>query len=220
MIGGLASLLARADISLASRDTFSATNEGWQIGLAGIQPSQVSSPGPDGQVGYLSHLSDGEGSNGKWLMWNSGPRWLGDYASAGVTGIDLLANVSAGTSPVSMRIAFDGPGGWFVSTAQSAGAGWNSYSFALRQADFTHVSSSGGTGTFSDTMSAVTKFEVLAGAGTVSYRSNGDLVEAGTSTNTILLDDISAVPEPGAIALAIVGGIVGCAVMLRRRLAG
>ena len=43
---GLPSLPARADISLATKDTFASTNEGWQIGNAGVQPTQVASPAP------------------------------------------------------------------------------------------------------------------------------------------------------------------------------
>lgn len=108
-------------ISNSSLDTFAATNEGWQIGSAGVQPTQVSGTGPDSQIGYLSHLSDGGTANGKWLMWNDQPRWQGNYTVAGVTGISLAANVSSGSDPVSMRIAFDGPGGWFSSSPVSVG---------------------------------------------------------------------------------------------------
>ena len=39
-------------------------------------------------------------------MWNTQSQWTGDYTAAGVTGIDLFANVSSGTSPVDMRLAF------------------------------------------------------------------------------------------------------------------
>lgn len=204
-------------ISTSSLDTFAATNEGWQIGSAGVQPAQVSGTGSNGQIGYLSHLSDGGGANGKWLMWNGQARWLGNYTSAGVTGISLAANVSTGSSPVSMRIAFDGPGGWFSSSPVSVGGGWNTYSFSLTQAGFTHIAAGGGTGTFADTMAAVTRFEVLAGAGAVGYRSSGDIVQAGASTNTILIDNIAAVPEPAAVTLAAVGLAAVIGGLVRRR---
>jgi hypothetical protein len=194
-------LRAFALITTSSLDTFATSNEGWQIGAAGVQPARVASAGPDSQIGYLSHFSDGGGANGKWLMWNGQSKWLGNYTAAGVTGISLWANVSAGTTPVSLRIAFDGPGGWFYSAAQSVGAGWSEYSFSLTATNFTYATSSGGTTNFASTMSGVTRFEILAGGGSVTYRSSGDLVQAGNSVNTILVDNIGAVPEPSTYAL-------------------
>jgi hypothetical protein len=40
----------------------------------------------------------------------------------------------------------------------------------------------------------------------VSYRANGDLLQAGASANTILLDNIGAVPEPSTCALLLLTG--------------
>lgn len=216
IVAGLMATDALA-ISTSSLDTFAATNEGWQIGGAGVQPTQVSGTGPDSQIGYLSHFSDGGGTQGKWLMWNDQPRWQGDYTAAGVTGISLAANVSSGSSPVSMRIAFDGPGGWFASSPVSVGGGWNTYSFSLIPAGFTHVAAGGGTGTFGDTMAAVTRFEVLSGTGAVGYRAGGDIVQVGNSTNTILIDSIAAVPEPSALALMAAGSVAAMGGLIRRR---
>lgn len=203
-------------ISTSSLNSFATTSEGWRIGSAGVPPTQVSGTGPDGQIGYLSHFSDGGGANGKWLMWNDETTWQGDYTAAGVTGISLAANVTLGSSPVSMRIAFDGPGGWFASTPVSVGGGWNTYLFSLTPAGFTHVPAGGGTGTFADTMAAVTRFEVLSGDGAVDYRATGDIVQAGVSTNTILIDNVTAVPEPATGALACLGGLVVAAAGWRR----
>jgi hypothetical protein len=206
---------AFALITPSSRDDFSASSEGWKIGSVGVQPVRVTAAGPDGQIGYLSHFSDGGGSNGKWLMWSDESKWQGDYLAAGVTGINLWANVSSGSSPVSMRIAFDGPGGWFYSSAQSVGAGWASYSFDLTQANFTFASGSG-SGVFLDTFSGVTRFEILAGTGGVAWRAVGDILAPGTSVNTILLDDISAVPEPSTCALLLMTGAAACWWIRRR----
>jgi hypothetical protein len=206
---------ASALITTSSREDFSVNSGGWRIGAAGVQPMRVAAPGPDGQIGYLSHFSDGGGSNGKWLMWSDESKWQGDYLSAGVTGINLWANVSSGGSPVSMRIAFNGPGGWFYSSAQSAGSGWASYSFDLTQANFTFAPGSG-SGVFLDTFSGVTRFEILAGTGGVVWRSGGDILAAGTSVNTVLLDDISAVPEPSAYALLLMTGAAAFRWMKRR----
>jgi hypothetical protein len=196
---------ASALITTSSRDDFSATSEGWRVGSVGVPPTRIAAAGPDGQIGYLSHFSDGGGSNGKWLMWSDESKWQGDYLAAGVTGINLWANVSSGSSPVGLRVAFDGPGGWFYSSAQSVGAGWASYSFDLMQANFTFASGSG-SGVFLDTFSSVTRFEILAGGGGVAWRAVGDILAPGTSVNTILLDDIRAVPEPSAYVLLLMTG--------------
>jgi hypothetical protein len=207
--------LASGVVSMTSVDDFSASNESWQIGGAGIQPVRVASAGPDGLTGYLNHLSDGGSANGKWLMWTSHADWTGNYLSVGVTGISLWTNVSSGSSPVSLRVAFDGPGGWFYSSALSIGSGWNAQLFSLNSANFTYAAGSGGSGLYNDTFSGVTRFEILAGGGAVSYRAGGDLLQAGTSANTILVDNITAIPEPSALSLLAIG--LGGLVLLRRQ---
>lgn len=205
-----------AAISTASQDTFAVSNGGWAIGGAGVQPTQVAGPGADGQSGYLSHFSDGSGSQGKWLMWNDQPQWLGDYTNAGVTGIEVWTNLSSGTSPASLRIALNGPGGWFYSQPQSVASGWALQSFDLTASNFTYVTGGGGTNSFIDTMAGVSRFEILAGAGSVGYRSNGNILQAGTSSITMLVDTISAVPEPAGLGFAAALGLAG--LRIRRRL--
>lgn len=66
-------------------------------------------------------------------------------------------------------------------------------------------------------MANVTRFEVLSGAGAVGYRGNGDIVQAGTSINTILIDNIAAVPEPSTTAMALAGLACGGYSMWWRR---
>jgi hypothetical protein len=194
---------AVALITPSSRDDFSTSTEGWRIGVVGVQPTRIADLGPDGQIGYLSHFSDAAASNGKWLMWSDDSKWQGDYLSAGVTGISLWANVTSGLSPVGLRIAFNGPGGWFYSPAQSVGPGWASYSFELGPANFTHASGSG-SGSFIDTFSGVTRFELLSGVGAPVWRAGGDILAPDTSVHTILIDDISAVPESSTCVLLFV----------------
>lgn len=204
-----------AAISTASQDTFTVSNGGWSIGNNGVQPTQVTGAGADGQPGYLTHFSDAAGIQGKWLMWNDQPQWLGDYSTAGVTGLELWANLSTGTAPADLRIALNGPGGWFYSASQPVTAGWAPLSFELSASGFTYATGSGGTGSFSDTLGGVTRLEIVAGSGGVSYRSNGNLLQAGTSSYTILVDTITAVPEPGLWSAAAVA-VVACGSWMRR----
>ena len=196
-------------ISTLSLDAFATTSEGWQIGGAGVQPTWNGGTGQDGASGFLIHFSDAGGANGKWLMRSSLSEWLGNYTAAGVTGITLWADNAAG-SPLGLRIAFDGPGGWFYSAPQTitnstGGADWTPLTFNLAPVNFTHATGSGGTADFASTMGNVTRFEIFGGAGPVIFRGGGDLVEAGTSSNTVRVDNISAIPEPSALALGIAG---------------
>ena len=192
---------ASATITLSSRVDFALTYEGWSIGSGGVQPTRIASTGPDEDVGYISHYSDGGGANGKWLMWSDDTKWQGDYTAAGVTAISLHANLTGSTTPANFRLAFNGPGGWFYSTSQSVVAGWNSYTFNLLAENFTFATGSPGDQSFANTLTDVTRFEILAGPGGVSYASNGNLLRAGTSVHTVALDDIRAVPEPTTFGL-------------------
>ena len=80
------------------------------------------------------------------------------------------------------------------------------------------MSGSGGTETFAETIGGVTRFEVLAGAAPLSYQSGGGFLQAGTSVNTILIDDIAAVPEPGGVAVVLAAGFACYAMIGRGRM--
>ena len=214
VIGFLVASLAasapiHAAISTLSFDAFATTSEGWQIGSAGVQPTRNSGPGQDGAPGFLSHFSDGSGANGRWLMFSNQSEWLGNYNAAGITSINLAADNATG-SPLAVRIAFDGPGGWFYSAPQTitnstAGADWTVLSFGLAPANFTYAAGSGGTANFASTMANVARFEIFGGTGLVTFAAGGDLLRADTSSNSIRIDNISAIPEPSAFALALAG---------------
>lgn len=215
----LASATPAYAISILSTDAFATTSEGWQIGGAGAQPTWNSGAGHDGASGFLSHFSDCDLANSKWLMLSSEAEWLGNYAAAGVSAISLWADNSAG-DPLGLRIAFDGPGGWFYSglqtvTDSTGGADWTQLTYNLTAENFTYASGSGGTANFASTMAAVSRFEIFGGASAVLYRGGGDLLEAGTSSNTVRIDQITAVPEPSAIVFGLAGLL--CATIARRR---
>jgi len=209
-----------AAITLSSADTFSTTNGNWQIGGSGSQPAYNSGLSFDGQPGFVTQFSDGASSNGKWLMWSDQPQWMGDYPSAGISAINFWADNQSG-NPLGLRIAFDGPGGWFYSAAQTitnltADTDWTNLNYALTAANFTHVTASGGTGVFADTMSNVTRLEILGGGNTITCHASGNVLDAGTSVNTVAVDQIAAVPEPTGTSF-ILGGLIMAAFGMRSR---
>ena len=154
---------AHGQISLGQVDDFSAvSNGGWFEGASSPnQPVHDIGLGPDGVAGHLQNISDGGGSGGRWLMLNSQPRWQGDYLSAGVnaTLIDFDNRSGNGTDG-NYRVAFNGIGGWFISDdfLVADGTGWQQGVFDL--ASLSHLA--GGTGSFTDTFSFVTQFEILS----------------------------------------------------------
>jgi hypothetical protein len=196
---------AFAAISLSSADTLSVDNEGWQVGGAGVQPSYNSGNSFNGQPGFLRHFSDGGGANGKWLMWSAQADWTGNYAAAGVAGISFWANVTSGAN-IDMRVAISGTGGVFSTNpiTFASGSGWTKYTFNLEAASMNYVG--GGTNHFTSTLSSVNKLEIFGGAGNPVFKSpNGGFAEAGTSVNTIWIDNVAAIPEPFTSAIAIRG---------------
>lgn len=211
----LVATTAMADISLTSIDTFDSDNEGWRVGNAGVAPTFNNGPSFNGEPGFLRHFSDGSGPNGKWIMWSQQSDWTGDYVEAGVTGIELWADGRTGDN-TPFWLGFDGPGGWHFTPAQTIAtdSDWERFSFDVSPDSLIYASGSGGTADALDTMSAVSRFEIFAGPGPVSYAANGDLLRAGTSNNVIWFDNIAAVPEPTSALLA---GLTLVAAAARRR---
>ncbi|MDB2686304.1 PEP-CTERM sorting domain-containing protein, partial [Mariniblastus sp.] len=159
------------------------------------------------------------GSGGRWQMWNDDVRWQGDYQAAGVSQITFdFDNVSGNGTDANLRIGlFGSGGGWFVSDAINVadGSGWQTVGFDL--ASLNHVAAGGGSGTLSDTLTSVSRFEILSAANTPSFASSnllrGDQLVADFRVDNITA--VNAVPEPSATLLMIVG--LGGLVMRRKR---
>ncbi|MEO1585501.1 MAG: hypothetical protein AAFR96_13140 [Planctomycetota bacterium] len=209
-IAGLAAPTA-GQISVGSADRFEADNEGWRVGNAGVNPTFNPDPSFDGQPGFLRHFSDGAGPNGKWLMWTQQPDWTGDYLSAGVDGISLWADGRTGDD-IAFWLGFDGPGGWFFTLGQTIVTAdeWQRFEFDLDPNGLIYADGSGGTGNASDTLSDVSRFEIFAGFGPVTYAPRGDLLRAGTSNNVIWFDSIVAVPTPASAGVLLAGAFAAC----------
>ena len=204
---GFAAMLAvnslPADIVNGQVDAFtSGTADGWREGAQSPNPPAFDNGnGSDGLAGHLMNISGGGGGAGsRQLMWNDDSRWQGNYFGAGVSSIQVFAdNRSGNGNDFNLRLAFDGPGGWFVTDAFALadGSGWTGFTYDIRTG-LTHIAAGGGTGVLADTMTAVERFEILSSAGLPSFAGNGDLLRGDSVAGDLRIDNITAIPEPAA----------------------
>lgn len=182
-------------------DTFATGLDGWQKGQ--VNPtflSTVSSGGPAGAGdAYMQSVADGSSSFGRLTVFNQS-QWDSDYITDGVTSVrmDLL---NSGTVPLQIRLGLRNPvGSGYISTtpfALGVGGGWQSAEFPVTQAALTAVGSPGGYSSF---LSGTFALRILHATGTANL--NGDPV-----VSTLGIDNITAVPEPSAIAVAALGSL-------------
>jgi hypothetical protein len=109
-----------------------------------------------------------------------------------------------GTTTLSMRLAFNGPGGWFVTTVApvTAFSGWTSRVFDIRPAALV----SAGGGDPAATLAAVSELRILHSAA-VDYRG-------AKVSSSFMVDNVRAIPEPSAVMLV---GLTGFFLAFRKR---
>jgi hypothetical protein len=200
----LLSSSAYGAISLSLIETFDSPTT-WQIGQQGLNtPSILPNSGPEGggDFALLASSSVGGGPASRLIIFDN-TTWTGDYSTAGVTGLRMdFRNTSAGN--LFMRIAVNGPGGWFVTDGQSvnAGLGYASYLFNVTPAGLQPAANNSmALGTDVDaTLAAVSQIRIL-------HNPTGGSVIGQQANATLRIDNITAVPEPKAtllIALSLV----------------
>lgn len=178
-------------ITLFQTENFS-TLGGWTSGNQNPNPpALLADSGPlGGGDTALRVLANGGQAGGRLVTFNR-TNWTGDFTSEGV--ITITADLrNLGTSTLSVRIAFNGPGGWWITAAESIPAftGWSNRDFDIQASALT--ASEGGSSAAA-TLAEVTEMRIL---------HSPDPDHTGvTLSSTMLVDNITAVPEPSALVL-------------------
>ena len=198
-----------AAVILGQIDDFQdGTTQGWTSGPINPNPPiNVPDVGPAGPGDDSLQITSvgGIGPGSRFVAFN-GTQWAGDYPSAGVDMIVLDVN-NVGAVTLNLRVALDGAGGRFVTTASVpifAVSGWQTVGLSIAPADLT---SAGGLGV-NATLAAVTQLRVISA---VNPTFQGDPIVAQGQ-----VDNVIAVPEP-AESVLLVSGLALLALLQRRR---
>jgi hypothetical protein len=189
--------LADAAVTLGQIEDFSGVHE-WSSGLPNPNPPvTVPDSGPlgGGDSSLRVTSNGGSGPGGKLVVFNNS-LWTGNFIAAGITGIvaDLR---NTGTNTLSFRLAFNGPGGWFVTPAAPVAAftGWVEREFAINPAS---LLGAGGDDAVA-TLAAVSEMRILHSSA-VDFRG-------AQVTGSFMVDGIQAIPEPSVWMIAAMAGI-------------
>lgn len=195
---------ASAAIVLGSADTFQdGSTEGWSHGKpSSFEPTNVANEGPwgggDNALGFSSSGTFSIGS--RFLAFNIGSDWTGDYIAAGVTAIRLDVR-NTGATDLHLRLAFHSTGADFTTNAMTVGTGtgWQSLLYDIRASSLIGV---GGSTDPSATLSAVTRIQVFSAVDIPTLGGGGlpkgDVIAASALFDNITATTVSAVPEPAS----------------------
>jgi len=134
------------------------TVQNWTSGsLNPTQPTVL--PGGFGGASdiFLRATSTGSITAGGKLVFFNISQWSGNYITANIVNISMRVR-NSGSNLLQLRLAFNGPAGWFVSTNPiniPPDGVWKLISFSIHPADLT------GTGDANVTLSGVTALRIL-----------------------------------------------------------
>lgn len=185
----LAYALPAGAVTPGQHDDFQdGTTQGWGSGVLNPNsPANAADVGPTGAGDHSLQLtSTGSlGPGSRFAAFNT-TQWAGDFLSASASQILMDVN-NIGATPLNLRVAFEGPGGRFVTTASvpvPAGSGWQSIALGIEPIDLT---SAGGLD-LNATLGAVTSMRVISAA---SPSFMGDAIVAqGLIDNVLLCGDV------------------------------
>lgn len=191
-------------------ETFDSPTD-WTSGSRNPTPPIIRpSTGPDGAGDPALQISSsvGGGPGSRLIAFNRGD-WTGNYSAQGITGLSLdLRNT--GQSNLFVRIAVNGPGGWFVTDGQAvnSGLGYASFLFGIEPAQLSPAATQSSLGDDPNaTLADVTEIRIL--------HSVADQSAIGEVANaTLRVDNITAIPEP---SFGIIAGLSLIFLRFRKR---
>jgi hypothetical protein len=191
-LGALAQPAPAWSITVGQIDDFQdGTTQGWGSGALNPNPPiNVPDVGPAGIGDHSLQITSigGFGAGSRLTAFNAA-QWAGDYLTPEVTMIVADVN-NVGVTTLDLRLAFDGPGGRFVSTASiplATASGWQTVGFPITGADLTSVAGLDVNATLGNAFQ-------LRLISAVAPSFMGDPIVA-----QLLVDNIEAVPEPGVL---------------------
>jgi hypothetical protein len=202
---------ARVDatpVLFQSNDFETGATLGWTNGDGAAEPINVTTGGPAGAAdNFLRVSARGTGQGGSRLIsYNRASQWMGNYITAGVTSVEMdLKNL--GTSPLLMRVgARENAGTRLSSTVPfnlAADGLWHHAVFPLNATSLTRTNGSTPVATVLTRVIELRIFHSTAADYT------GDPIASSFG-----VDNVRAVPEPGAAALVL---LAPAALLARRR---
>lgn len=191
-------LSASAAVSLHQHESFQGFHD-WDSGSQNPNPPAVladSGPGGNGDAS-LKVTANGSSVAGGRLVVYSQSDWTGAFVSQNITSLAIHIR-NGGSTPLAMRLAFNGPGGWFVTPSQAVApfSGWNALLFDIRP---TALLASGGSNA-GQTMAGVTETRVL--------HSNTTDFRGARISSSFLMDNVRAIPEPQIASIATLAGFL------------